>query len=155
MKKIILLILLLIFIIGISIFGATLIIKNNKDKNTNLNNYICTIVLDGWSLRTNDGKGYSNSYYEINTNTKNIKKIIEYISGPFDDKESSKRTAYDKEISDALNNQLSNLISQLIKKPGKEDKYGPYYYQIKFENKSYKIYNTNKLYKLLNEIDKY
>lgn len=155
MKKTILLILLLIFIIGTSIFGATLIIKNNKDKNTNSNNYICTIVLDDWSLRTNDGKGYSNSYYEINTNTKNIKKIIEYISGPFDDKESSKRTAYDKEISDDLNNQLSNLISQLIKKPGKEDKYGPYYYQIKFENKSYKIYNTNKLYKLLNEIDKY
>lgn len=155
MKKIILLILLLIFIIGTSIFGATLIIKNNKDKNTNSNNYICTIVLDGWSLRTNDGKGYSNSYYEINTNTKNIKKIIEYISGPFDDKESSKRTVYNKEISDDLNNQLSNLISQLIKKPGKEDKYGPYYYQIKFENKSYKIYNTNKLYKLLNKIDKY
>ena len=155
MKKTILLILLLIFIIGTSIFGATLIIKNNKDKNTNSNNYLCTIVLDGWSLRTNDGKGYSNSYYEINTNTKNIKKIIEYISGPFDDKESSKRTAYDKEISDYLNNQLSNLISQLIKKPGKEDKYGPYYYQIKFENKSYKIYNTNKLYKLLNKIDKY
>lgn len=155
MKKTILLILLLIFIIGTSIFGATLIIKNNKDKNTNSNNYICTIVLDGWSLRTNDGKGYSNSYYEINTNTKNIKKIIEYISGPLDDKESSKRTAYDKEISDDLNNQLSNLISQLIKKPGKEDKYGPYYYQIKFENKSYKIYNTNKLYKLLNKIDKY
>ena len=155
MKKIILLILLLIFIIGISIFGATLIIKNNKDKNTNLNNYICTIVLDGWSLQTNDGKGYSNSYYEINTNTKNIKKIIEYISGPLDDKESSKRTAYDKEISDDLNNQLSNLISQLIKKPGKEDKYGPYYYQIKFENKSYKIYNTKKLSKLLNKIDTY
>ena len=155
MKKTILLILLLIFIIGTSIFGATLIIKNNKDKNTNSNNYICTIVLDGWSLRTNDGKGYSNSYYEINTNTKNIKKIIEYISGPFDDKESSKRTAYDKEISDYLNNQLSNLISQLIKKPGKEDKYGPDYYQVKFENKSYKIYNTNKLYKLLNKIDKY
>ena len=108
MKKTILLILLLIFIIGTSIFGATLIIKNNKDKNTNSNNYICTIVLDGWSLRTNDGKGYSNSYYEINTNTKNIKKIIEYISGPFDDKESSKRTAYDKEISDYLNKQLSN-----------------------------------------------
>mgnify|MGYP004546445473 FL=1 len=155
MKKIILLILLLIFIIGTSIFGATLIIKNNKDKNTNLNNYICTIVLDGWSLRTNDGKGYSNSYYEINTNTKNIKKIIEYISGPFDDKESSKTVAYDKEISDDLNNQLSNLISQLIKKPGKEDKYGPYYYQIKFENKSYKIYNTKKLSKLLNKIDTY
>lgn len=150
MKKIILIILLLIFIIGTSIFGATLIIKNNKD-----NYYICTIVLDGWSLRTNDGKGYSNSYYEINTNTKNIKKIIEYISGPLDDKESSKTVAYDKEINDDLNNQLSNLISQLIKKPGKEDKYGPYYYQIKFENKSYNIYNTKKLSKLLNKIDTY
>ena len=135
MKKIILIILLLIFIIGTSIFGATLRIKNNKDDYTNLNNYICTIVLDGWSMRTNDGKGYSNSYYEINTNTKSVKKIIEYVPGPFDDKEASKRTSYDKEISDDLNNQLSNLISQLIKNPGKEDEYGPYYYQINFENK--------------------